>query len=195
MPTQPRTTYQTNIRAILAGCSINWATLTAAEQMAWAAWADLHPRLDSLGQVVTLTGAQSFNAVNCLLVMAGLDAITTPPPDPLPDPPVITAFSGTDDGEFVIEYTPSPPGTETVLLLYMSPPKSLGTLFNGDYRYMGKKTAAQASPDNTVVTAEALAKFGLSVVGQRYFLRSRLLRADGGFSPWSGTAHMDVEPA
>lgn len=191
MPTQPRTVAQTNIRSILAGCSTGWATLDAAEQLAWQAWAELHPRTDSLGSVVVMSGAQAFNSVNCALVQAGGTAVVAPPADPLPDPPTLGLVEIAAPDEFSISFTPTPVPASTKLLIFASPPRSLGTTFNNDWRYMGFKAAASASPDETVTGPAWVAKFGNAVEGQRIFFRAAFLRTDGGRSAWSGIAFAD----
>jgi hypothetical protein len=193
MPTQPRTAAQTNIRAILAGCSSNWSSLTPNEQLAWSAWAELHPKTDSLGQVVVMTGAQAFNAVNCLLVSLSMSAVSAPPADPLPDPPSLAPGFLPDDGAWEIEFTPTGVSGGQIVL-YNSPPQSLGTLFCGDFRFNSKWSTVTTSP-NTGFYAQWQAKFGDGVIGQRVFFRARQIRTDGGFSSFSNTLFMDVEAA
>lgn len=199
MPTQPRTDAQTNVRAILSGCSQNWQGLSPSEQNAWKAWADLHPRTDSLGQTVFMTGAQAFNAVNCLLLtVAGmgfvLPAVSVPPADPLPDPPNLGSMIILDDGsDSEIAFTPTPVPLLHYVLFYVSPPQSLGTTFCGDFRLMAVANPAATSVKE--MQTQMNAKYGLPVIGQRYFCRARIMRADGGFSPWSNFVFGDVEAA
>lgn len=188
VPVNPNTAAQSEMRAILAGCSQNWATLTGAQKLAWAAWAALHPRTDSLGQTVSLTGALAFNSVNCLLVMVGLTAVSVPPADPLPDPPVLSLLSlviaadAWDTAEFA--FAPDPVPALTKLLIYSSPPKSAGSYFNGDFRYLTSAAAAAISPKQ--IGTALTTKWGTPTAGQTFYFRARLLRSDGGFSGYSG---------
>lgn len=188
-PVNPNTPAQSGIRAILSGCSSNWASLTPTEKTSWNVWAALHPRTDSLGQVYTMTGAQAFNAVNCLLVMIGAAAVTMPPADPVIDPPALvsitpTLASPTAWDNISIDFTPSPVPAGHNLLLYLSPPKSGGSSFCGDLRYLTKALAAATTTVD--VAAEYTGKFGVAAEGQNIFARARLIRlADGNVSPWS----------
>lgn len=188
VPVNPNTSAQSAARAVLSGCSSNWAGLTQEQRDAWSAWAALHPRTDSLGQSVTMSGAQAFNAINCLLVTAGLAAVNVPPVDPVIDPPVVTLNAVFEDPTFTFElaHTPSPTGANVRLLSYVSPPQSAGRSFCGDYRLVQVSAANAATPEDLLDSVTA--RFGAPVVGQCYFSRARLLRSDGNVSPWSNVS-------
>lgn len=194
MPTQPRTSDQTSVRAILAGCAASWSALTVEEQLAWRAWSELHPRTDSLGQVIVMTGAQAFNAVNCMMVKFLGGAVAIPPADPLPEPPTITDGFLDDSPDGQINFAETEAGGSLVLF-FGSPPRSLGSGFNGDFRFLGSSAGGATSPNTTALVPKWVDKFGSPVVGQRLFLRAKLLRSDGGCSAWSNTFLLDVEAA
>lgn len=191
VPVNPNSPRQTAARAILSGCSANWATLNEPEQASWAAWAALHPRTDSLGSVVTMTGAQAFNSVNCLLVGIGLAAVSVPPADPLPDPPAIGVVA-IEATLATVAFTPTPVPAATSLVIFGSPPVSLGTRFFRDFRYLIRVAPAGVTPAN-VFTA-MVGKWGTPSFGQRYAFRAKLVRADGGSSAWSNIVSSDVAP-
>lgn len=190
MPVNPGSTKQTMVRAIFAGCATNWAGLTDAEQEAWQSWSDNHPRLDSLGQSIILTGFQQFVGVNCALLDYGRPAVTAPPLDPLPDPPMLGAVTATDAPTFDVAYTPTPVPAGTYLGIWATPPRSTGTLYDEDYRLIEKFAPAAASPAD--IEPQYTARFGALSIGQRIFVKARLLRSDGGYSEFSDRKVVDV---
>lgn len=190
VPVNPGSTRQTLVRSVFSGCSTNWAGLTDPEQEAWQAWSDNHPRIDSLGQAITLTGFQQFVAVNCALLDAGLPAVTAPPLDPLPDPPIILSATADDTPTFDVEFTPDPVPASTYIIVSATPPRSLGTQYDEDYRFITFGAPTSASPVDLSVLYPA--KFGALTAGQRIFVKAKLLRADGGYSEFSQRAVVDV---
>lgn len=189
MPVNPNTPAQTAVRAVLAGCSQNWGGLTLSQRMNWQYWAENHPRVDSLGQQIVLTGAMAFNAVNCLLVGQGLAGVSVPPDDPLPDPPGLTLDTG-EAAEIKLAYTPGTLPALTRLLIYSSPPRGAGVTFERDFRFIEAFPPADATPAD--ITISMAQKWGALTDTQCFFWRARLLRTDGGFSPWSATVYANL---
>lgn len=186
-PVNPNTAAQSAMRSALGACASNWGGLDLAVRQAWAAWAAMHPQHDSLGQSVTLTGAMAFNKVNCLLVMLGRAAVVSPPGDPSPDAPelgsvVLDASSpGWDEATLAFTTTPVPSGF--TYLIYGSPPRSLGTSFEGDFRYLLQAPASGVSP---LDMASALhAKWGTARGGVAFYFKARTIADDGGCSMFS----------
>jgi hypothetical protein len=80
-PTQPRTDLQITRRNTFTALSVAWATLSASQQAAWAAWATTHPITDVFGQSNVLAGNAAYMAVGARLKLLGQSVPTTPPAD------------------------------------------------------------------------------------------------------------------
>lgn len=79
-PAQPRTSAQLAIRADMTTLSKAWGgSLSESERAAWTAFALNNPTRDQFGNVVQLTGAQTYNRLNQQLLYAGYPRIDTPP--------------------------------------------------------------------------------------------------------------------
>jgi hypothetical protein len=78
---------------------------------------------------------------------------------------------------FSVAYTATPLGAGVRLFVWVSPQRSAGVSFNGDYRLLTVTAAAAASPAN--ILAAYTAKFGVPVVGNKIFLS--LVTYQGGF--------------
>lgn len=180
MPTQPRTAAQLAVRSNLTEVSAAWRGLTDAQRVAWNAYAQAHPRTDSLGQSVKLTGHMAFNAVNVLNLLIEV-AIQTAVPD---DTAIATPEISVDDNShttFSLVTSAAVPN-DTKIVVYASPPLSPGRSFNGDFRIvnhvMGSPSAGQS-----LVTAEQLAnKYGTLAANQKFFFQVILVKG-GNVSP------------
>lgn len=168
MPTQPRTAAQVAVRSSLANFSQLWKTLTDAQRLAWSAYADSHPRTNSLGVSIKLTGSMAYTGVNNALAIAGRPSVSDAPTYDTVENPTFTLLTNqTDDLTFTIGA--SDPLAYTVVSC--SPPRSPGVSFNNDYRFVGVFLN-----DDTVTTSVALlgyieAKYGTYVFGAKYFIR------------------------
>lgn len=186
-PVNPNTPEQSAVRSAFAFNAASFKALTLTQQASWASWAAIHPRVDSLGQTYTMTPLQAFLAIALLMANAGLTPPTTAPTSDTPAAPVISADSLTS--ELSIDFDPSPIAADTTLLLEASPPKTTGCLFNKDFRFFAALAAAVTTPKD--LTVPYTAKFGALSVGQRIFVRARLLNSDGQVSPYSAVLVCD----
>jgi len=174
MPTQPRTAAQTAVRANLTEVSRAWGQLTDADRAAWNSYAASHPRTDSLGQTIVLTGHMMFVAINVLNLQAGGAIQNAVPNGDIVDSLVITVDDGSAAGLTVLSDAAVP--VQAKILMYASPPTSAGRAFNGDYRLV-KTLAGTGSIDQPVLTANDLsAKFGTLAAGQKFFLSFQVVQ-------------------
>lgn len=191
-PVQPRTTAQMAVRSALTGLTQGWSSLSESERAAWVAWALVHPRTDSLGQSVNITGAQAYIGVNLGLSRASLATVAVPPSDSPTTPLtgiVVTATLLALGGLDVLSaaWTPTPLAADEYIVVDMAPWTSAGVSFVGSWYFIDKGLAASVSPLD--VTSSAVTRFGVPLEGQRAWLRARVLRADGAMSvPVTGTA-------
>jgi hypothetical protein len=184
VPVNPNTSRQQDARNRLSDFSAGWRALTDVQREAWEAYALEHPVTDSLGQSNTLTGAQVYVGINSLLATAALAAVSTPPAGAAPDAPVLDV-SSTDTDSFTLDVTPDPVTAGHALIVESSPPLSAGRSFNADFRVLEVAAAASSGTVDDVMLA---ARWGTLAVGQKFFFRARLVKANGAVSAFGATS-------
>jgi len=117
-------------------------------------------RNDSLGSTYTLNGFMAFCSVNNNKLDAGDSAISDATAIVTPAD-LLTATVTLTSVAFSIAYTATPLAAGVRLFIFVSPQRSAGVKFNGDYRLLAITAAAAASPAN--VLAAYTAKFGAPV--------------------------------
>lgn len=175
-PVQPRTPAQLNQRARMTTNAAAWRALTDAQRAGWLSLGSNISRTDSLGQTYTLNGFMAYCSINNNKLDAG-DAAVSDAPTIVTPADIATATITLTAAAFSIAYTTTPLPTATRLFIWVSPQKSAGVKFNGDYRLLSVTAAAAASP--AVMTTLYTAKFGVPIVGNRIFLS--LETYNGGF--------------
>lgn len=121
-PTNPNSTRQQQIRAILSDLSRAWQTLSDTNKQSWNDWANTHPYKDSLGNSINWTGMNAYLSLNCIVRDFGSAAIATPPV--ADNPPALSVFtvSRTNDTTVSIAFTPSPLGSGRRIQLWQTIP-------------------------------------------------------------------------
>ena len=171
---------QQAVRNTLAALSIGWKDLTSIQREAWESYALGHPRVDALGQSVTLTGHQMFVSVNGVLMRAGLDAVDVPDNTAPPEPPTVGATTVTAAG-FSIAFGATPIPSGQALVIETSPPLSAGRAFSNDFRVVVVRAAAAV---NTLLKAAMETKWGTLSAGQKFFIRASLVDEAGLYSAY-----------
>jgi hypothetical protein len=133
-------------------------------------------RTDSLGSSYTPTGFGAYVAVNNNNVAAG-NATVSDAPSIVTPPALLTVAITLTSASFSVAYTVSPLGTGARLFSYVSPQRSAGRSFEGDFRLLAVSAAAATSPANLL--SAYTAKFGVPVSGNRIFYSGRVYT--GGF--------------
>jgi hypothetical protein len=194
IPTNPNSTRQQAVRAIMTGLVGYWGeTLTVLQRDAWKTYADNTPYNDVLGQSIVMTGQNAFIANNVARQQAGLPAVL--------DAPVIydhgqmvANFIGDVAGDDVVGSfsinsglldantvnLAMPPDDDGDLLVYFGRPVSVGTNFyKGPYQFY---TSAPVTSGNAAVTLETLTIPDLTyplTVGQRRPVKMVVAYDDG----------------
>lgn len=174
IPVNPRSTQQGAVRARLAANAAAWRTLTANQRAGWTDLGISVNRSDALGQSYNLTGFLTYCMVNNNNVAAG-NAIVADAPALTTPSALLTAVITLTAAAFSIAYTTTPLSAGSRLFTYVSPQRSAGVAFEGDYRLIAVSAAAAASPAN--VFAAYSAKFGVPVVTNRIFMSLRVYNA------------------
>lgn len=165
-PVNPSSPQQLVQRARMSTNSAAWRALTEAQRAGWESLGALITRTDSLGQTYTLNGFMAYCSVNNNNLDAG-NAIVADAPAIVTPPTLLTATITLTAAAMSIAYTATPLGAGVRLFSFISPQKSAGRAFNGDYRLIAVSAAAAASPAN--VYAAYVARLGVPVVGNRVF--------------------------
>jgi hypothetical protein len=168
-PVQPvGTGRRAAIRTAFAAASRYYASLTAAQQAAWTAYALAYPVTDALGQSITLTGQQMCIAINVQLLNCGSTESAAPPVSNAvasAGTPTLTAVHAG-----AITLTPAGLGAAADFQLYaFSPPQSSGTSFCKTFWQAGHVSGSSTTA--IVATSAYTAQFGAVVAGQRIFFK------------------------
>jgi hypothetical protein len=158
----------------------SWRALTSAQRAGWSDLGASISRNDALGQSYTLTGFMAYCSVNNNNVAAG-NAVVADAPGLTTPSALLTAVITLTAAAFSVAYTATPLPAGARLFTFVSPQRSAGRAFEGDFRLLAVSAAAAASPAN--IYAAYVAKFGLPVVGNRIFLS--LVVYSGGFESGS----------
>lgn len=180
-PVQPRTVAQLNQRARMTTNAAAWRALTANQRAGWTSLGLSISRTDALGQTYTLNGFMAFCSVNNNRLDAG-DAGVSDAPSIVTPVDIATATVTLSAAAFSVAYTATPLPAGVRLFIWVSPQRSAGVSFNGDYRLLTVTAAAAASPAN--IFAAYSAKFGVPVVGNRIFLSLETYQAGFKGSPF-----------
>lgn len=175
-PVNPSSPQQLVLRARMATNAAGWRALTDTQRSGWKALGLNISRSDSLGQVYTLNGFMAYCSVNNNNLAAG-DPIVAAAPAIVTPPSLLTAVITMTAAVLSVAYTTTPLATGSRLFTYISPQKSAGRSFNGDYRLIAVSAAAAISPSD--VFAPYVARLGTPVVGNRVFFALSIFK--GGF--------------
>lgn len=171
-PTNPNTSFQTNVRANFGDLASAWRGLTAATQLGWTTLGENMTRQDSLGQTYSLTGLQAFISVNTNLLNAGQSIITNAPALQLPDAvPTFSVAMGAAGGTAALTFTP--PGGDEWYLIFATRPVSDGRQFasRSEFKLIDVLDETATSPD--ALGPEYIARFGAITgkAGEKVFWR------------------------
>lgn len=164
VPTNPNTTRQQAIRTAMGAIANHWSTqLTEPELQAWRDYAANTPVTNTLGQTITLSGANIFARWN---VVQQQLAIASGVPLTIQNAAPTTFNTGspiTNVDSFSGVFT-TPPGTVSVsysvaglasddgdVLVYIAPPQTLGTRFyKGPYQLAAVDSITAADDAGTI---------------------------------------------
>lgn len=181
IPTNPRSTRQTAVRAGFKTTSSLWASaLTAAQRAGWTAFAQANPVPNRLGAPCIITGLQMFMRFNTPIVTyfdsVGL-FLTAPAagtfiPAPNPITATVTGATGLITAfDITLPYLPA---TGDYLLWSISQPVSVGHTANGTNQRTGTPYTVGMTPANPTVIASVGDPFnaggGIRAAGSPYRL-------------------------
>lgn len=168
VPINPQTAYQTAVRNKFGAFSSTWKTLTAAQRTAWNACTSQFTRKNRLANIITLSGINVYKELNQNLYNAGVAAISVPPVPvaPLNVSSLSVAVSATAS-TMVSTFAVSPTPALTYTLVYATAGMSPGiSNFKNKLRLIG--VLAPATATGATLQALYVAKFGATVIGEKY---------------------------
>ncbi len=180
VPVNPDTSYQQNVRGHLAAASQGWGALTVAQQLAWKAWAQTHPVIDTLGQSQILTGHLAYIKCNLQLRLSGDTEITEPPVVGAPDA-LLTSSASIDIGVggTSLTFTATPLGADERLIIRAAVVNSPGVSYVTNLlKEIVRTDKAQATGYD--FESDLAARFGTLSVGQNVELRCQVLDTTTG---------------
>lgn len=171
IPVDPNTSFQINVRAILAARSQAWADRTPAERAAWENWALQNLVTNALGNQIRLSGHQAYIQLTARLQLVNETILT--------EPPIINAPDGlrtlVQDGDIGLgdvdaEFTTSPLSATVMLWIQAAVTNSPGISYVRNLlKFVGTSVVAQATPFDNQALIEA--RFGTLIVGQTLHVR------------------------
>lgn len=147
IPTNPNSTKQQAVRAILATVSGQWAGLTASQQAAWGDYATLNPVVDTLGASIPLSGQAMYCALNARLIGAGATAVADPPVGVGPAELTGLVITPTAPNSLSLAFTGGPLGAAERVSFWMTLPSTAGRNPNiNQARLVGYGPVADVTP-------------------------------------------------
>jgi hypothetical protein len=125
-PTQPRTARQLFIRSYMTTCVRAWASLSAANQAAWIAYAAAHLKTDWTNVAVRVTGANWYCALSVRLLDMSKSVVASPPTVSAPAG-IAGAVATGGSGQVSIAFT-AHGGTAETIDAWLTAPISLGKI-------------------------------------------------------------------
>jgi hypothetical protein len=169
IPSNPRSSRQMSVRAILSRVSAGWRALQETQRAAWGSAAKQVRSTTRLGQGGPLSGFLLFTKINCTLAQFGQNQVLVPPAPPQFPNLAPQNFAITNTGGVVALKLscPTSPGENTIVRA--SAPLSAGRETCGDCRVLGMCPApVQGSSDITSLYA---ARYGAPPASTKVFVQ------------------------
>lgn len=180
IPVDPNTSFQINVRAILAAQSQNWADLTDAQRAAFENWALQNLVTNALGNQIRLSGHQAFVQLNSRLALGGFATLTAPP---ILNAPLgltsiaLTADVGLGAVEVAFALTPLAAGISLWVLAAVVNSPGISYVRNL-FKQVQITGGGIVSPQDIQVDVEA--RFGALIVGQTLHVKVSTFQATTG---------------
>ena len=166
-PVQPRSSYQTAVRALFTLLSKRWATtLSSTQRAGWISLAQSNPRTNVFGNSITLTGLQMYQALNRNLQTIGIAIIDDAPATlAVGSPGTISLVNAVGPPTTFTVDAGTEPGTGEVPVIAAARPLNPGRQFVGSlFRLIDTTQTAAGSGPWDIVDAYT-GKFGDQPVG------------------------------
>jgi hypothetical protein len=179
-PNNPRTSSQLTVRNNFTTNSQAWRGLTDAQRAAWRSASINFPSKNKLGSTISLHGNNLFQRINNNLLNIAASTITTPPlPTAVTALTSITVAASATASTMTMAFAPTPVPAGYAMVIQAAAPQSAGrSNVNSKFRNIIIVAAAATTPEN-IYTAYTT-KFGAIAVGERIFVRAKLVNIATG---------------
>ena len=184
-PLNPRTLSQSLVRNNFTSNSQAWRGLTAAQRTAWISSTINFPKKGKLAETETLSGSQLYMRINNNLLNIAQATIAAPPvPSAVPALTALSVAYSATASTATATFAPTPVPAGYTLVIQGTAPQSAGrSNVSNKFRNFFQDAAAAASPAN--IYAAYTTKFGVAAVGQKVFIRAKLVNNTTGLeSQW-----------
>jgi len=170
-PSNPKTSYQANVRSRLTNISQAWAGLTESQRLQWNAAAVNFAKTNIFGDKVNPSGFNLYQKLNNNLLAIGQPVITTPPsPAAVAAMESLSVTAVNSTGAVTITYSPAIPADMTFKVFATDSQNAGKSFVKNKFRLIGVMATAQASP--FTATTMYNAKFGhVGGVGKKVYIQ------------------------
>jgi hypothetical protein len=174
VPVNPSSDRQNAVRVAMNQLQVRFrTTLTAAQQDGWRDYAQGTPTLNRLGDTIHMTAINAYIRGNVIKLLAGETPVDAPPTTPGIAAIPILAITGTAAGGVVCA-TPDPVIATGALLQFRISGAKPFTV-----NYFSSPFVSTVYADDASVFPLTLVAAAATEIGQRYFVKSRYVLADG----------------
>lgn len=178
-PVNPKTSFQSDVRANLATHSSAWKGLTEAQIAGWNEAAKNFPYTDIFGDTKYLSGFNLYVKLSMNLQIAGVAAISQPPA-PLTTIPIALVSITAAAGVITLSIGPTTVPADQVYVVEMTPGVSPGRNFLKNFYRQITVIDEGTSTASFNVTAAYTARLGTPDVGTRVGVRVYSINKDNG---------------
>jgi len=196
-PVNPQSARQVAARNRISFLSEEWSdTLTAAQRLAWGAYAAAVAWTNKLGESINLTGFNMFCRSNAAMlsaggavVAAGPTTLSLPNTDPMFSVALSAANGITVTFDDSLDWCDEDDGFMTIDL--GTPQLASRNFFGGPWRFAQAIAGDSASPPSSPDGPTATTTWTL-IAGQLVWARARIIRSDGRITNTFGSAAVTV---
>jgi hypothetical protein len=180
-PTNPRTSFQSAVRAMFATISSGWSALTDANRKSFENLVGAYAKTNVFGDLKSPTAKALYQRLNQNLMLSGQAVIATAlPPAAVIAPLVNTATATAIDGSIAINFESASIGSQ--ILISATPVLSHGTTF---IKNKLRQIAVEAGTPSNVISlpTEYTERFGSFVAGDNVWISVVYINNQGQASP------------
>lgn len=199
IPVNPSTDRQVLIRGYIAALQIAWnIDLTQDQRDAWNEYGANVAWKNRLGQTVHLTGPNHYIRTNTIALLAGLPRVDAAPIifDVAAPEQALSVAASAALGTLAVSFAAAHDWCSednAAQLVYMGIPVNPGKkFFAGPYRFCGAILGDSIAPITSPQDITAVNVPWPYGVGQRIWVRTRIIRADGRVSDYAQTNFLSV---
>lgn len=182
-PSNPKTSFQGEVRAIFGSVSKAWTTLTEAQRLTWINATAEFQKTNVFGDQYKPSGKNLFTALNSNLLNVNA-ALLGSAPEVLETPyiSVFTVAVSQALGQISLDFRASDVANNFTMVLEATAPLSPGKYnFSGQYRKIGQ-WEGRNPPDDEFLYNIYVQKFGVPPLGKKISFRVKAVMIDSGQS-------------